>query len=78
VNSYVPLPGSRLYDSMSDTEKGDIDWGKVAYKSFDNYFSKIVSRDDLRRYLSEAYDIADSVRKRTLLRFQSTIGVSQQ
>ncbi len=77
VNSYIPLPGSPLYNAMSEEEKKSIDWGKVAYKSFDNYFTKSISHDDLKKYLSEAYDIADEVRKQTYLRFQASIGLSQ-
>jgi len=68
VNSYVPLPGSKLYDISQDSERKNIDWGKVAYKSFDNHFSKNISHDDLKQYLSEAYKIADSIRLRTLQR----------
>ena len=73
VNSYVPLPGTRLYDSMSEEEKKNIDWRKVAFKSFDNYFSKNISRDDFRRYVSEAYEIANNVRRETLVRFGASM-----
>lgn len=64
VNSYVPLPGSPLFDSMSEEERENIDWGKVAWKSFDNYFLKSMSRDDFNKYLSEAYEIANNVPRR--------------
>ncbi len=64
VNSYIPLPGTPLYDSMSEEDKKNIDWRKVAYKSFDNYFSKSISHDDFKRYMSEAYEIANNVRKK--------------
>jgi radical SAM superfamily enzyme YgiQ (UPF0313 family) len=73
VNSYVPLPGTRLYDSMSEEDKKNIDWRKVAFKSFDNYFSKNISRDDFRRYVSEAYEIANNVRRETLVRFGASM-----
>jgi anaerobic magnesium-protoporphyrin IX monomethyl ester cyclase len=69
VNSYVPLPGSPLWDSMTEDEKKNIDWRKTAYKSYDNYFSKNVSHDDLKRYLSQAYEIANDVQKKTIARF---------
>jgi radical SAM superfamily enzyme YgiQ (UPF0313 family) len=69
VNSYVPLPGTSLYDSMSKEDKNNIDWRKVGLKSFDNYFSKRMSHDDFKEYLSEAYRIADKVRNKTIVRF---------
>jgi radical SAM superfamily enzyme YgiQ (UPF0313 family) len=68
VNSYLPLAGTPLYDSMSAEDKKNIDWGKVGYKSFDNYFSKNISRDDFKRYKSEAYEIANTIRKKSLIR----------
>jgi anaerobic magnesium-protoporphyrin IX monomethyl ester cyclase len=68
VNSYLPLAGTPLYDSMSAEDKKNIDWGKVGYKSFDNYFSKNISRDDFKRYKSEAYKIANAIRKKSLIR----------
>ena len=68
VNNYSPLPGTTLYDSMSEEDKNNIDWRKVAFKSLDNYFSKSISVNDFRRYRSEAYKIADNVRKKTLVR----------
>ena len=46
VNSYIPLPGSPLWDEMKTEEKKKIDWRKSAYKSFDNYFSKKISHQD--------------------------------
>ena len=77
VNSYVPLPGSPLWDSMNEEDKKKIDWRKTAYKSFDNYFSKSVSHDDLKRCLSQAYEIANNVQKKTLARFRTNIGLDQ-
>jgi radical SAM superfamily enzyme YgiQ (UPF0313 family) len=77
VNSYVPLPGSQLYDSMSEEDKKNIDWRKVAYKSFENYFSRSISHDDLKRCLSQAYEIANNVREKTIVRFGASIGLSQ-
>jgi radical SAM superfamily enzyme YgiQ (UPF0313 family) len=68
VNSYIPLPGTPLYDSMSEEDKKNINWLKVGLKSFDNYFSKHISNDAFRRYLSEAYEIANKVRNRTIIR----------
>lgn len=69
VNSYLPLPGSLLFDSLSEEDWGNIDWGKVAYKSFDNYFSKTMSQHDFNKYQSKAYKIADSVRRMSIIRF---------
>ena len=69
VNSYTPLPGTSLYDAMDEEARKSIDWRKVSLKSFDSYFSKSVSQDDFRKYISEAYGIANGVRRKTLLRF---------
>jgi anaerobic magnesium-protoporphyrin IX monomethyl ester cyclase len=69
INSYIPLPGTLLYDSTSEEDKENIDWLKVGYKSFDSYFSKSLSPDDFRKYRSEAYKIANNVRNKTLVRF---------
>ena len=73
VNSYVPLPGTPLYDSMSEEDKKNIDWRKVAYKSFDNNFSKRIPHDDFQRYMTEAYKIANKVRRKTVVRFGTGI-----
>ena len=69
VNSFIPLPGTAFYDAMSEEEKRSIDWWKVGYKSFDNYFATKMSPDDYRGYLSRAYDIANNVRIKTVIRF---------
>jgi radical SAM superfamily enzyme YgiQ (UPF0313 family) len=69
VNSYIPLAGTPLYDSLSEEDKKNIDWRKVGYKSFDSHFSKNMSPDDFKRYLSKAYKIANNVRNKTLVRF---------
>jgi radical SAM superfamily enzyme YgiQ (UPF0313 family) len=66
VNSYTPLPGTPLWDSMSEEDKKNIDWRKVALKSLDNYFSKTMSADDFRSYLSQAYEIAHDVWEKIL------------
>jgi hypothetical protein len=54
---------------MDEEARKSIDWRKVSLKSFDSYFSKSVSQDDFRKYISEAYGIANGVRRKTLLRF---------
>ena len=69
VNSYTPLPGTSLYDAMSEEDRKNIDWRKVSLKSFDSYFSKSVSQDDFKSYIAEAYGIANRVRRKTLFRF---------
>ena len=57
VNSFTPLPGTPLYDSMTEEEK-NIDWRKVGKKSLNNYFSKTMPREEFDAYLFEAYEIA--------------------
>jgi radical SAM superfamily enzyme YgiQ (UPF0313 family) len=69
VNSYIPLPGTPLYDAMSEEDRKNIDWRKVGLKSFDNYFVKTMSHDEFKGYLSEAYEIANNVRRKTIIRF---------
>jgi radical SAM superfamily enzyme YgiQ (UPF0313 family) len=68
VNVYVPVPGSKLYDSLSAEELARIDWRKCAYKSLDNNFARHIHAEEFARYQSEAYRIADSVRRRSILR----------
>ena len=68
VNSYIPLPGTPLYDAMSETERRNVDWRKVGYKSMDSYFSKSLSHADFQKYRAEAYKIANNIRIKTLFR----------
>jgi radical SAM superfamily enzyme YgiQ (UPF0313 family) len=68
VNSFIPLPGSPLGDLLSEDERRKIDWGKVAYKSFSNYFSKAMSEEVFRKNQLKAYQIADSVRRKSIIR----------
>jgi anaerobic magnesium-protoporphyrin IX monomethyl ester cyclase len=68
VNSYMPIAGTPLYDSMSEEDKKNIDWRKVGMKSFNNYFSKRMSPDDLQKYRLQAYEIANNARKKTIVR----------
>ncbi|MFC1901215.1 B12-binding domain-containing radical SAM protein [Chloroflexota bacterium] len=71
VNTYTPLAGTAMYDAMSEEEKKSIDWRKIAYKSFNNYFSDNLSRDEFQEYQAEAYRIADRLRKKSMLRLAS-------
>jgi radical SAM superfamily enzyme YgiQ (UPF0313 family) len=66
INCYVPLPGTDLYDTMSDEDRKNIDWRKVGFKSYDNYFTKNMSKNDLQEFVNEAHEIA----KDTLKSFQ--------
>ena len=68
VHIYTPLAGTPLYDTLSEEERNDIDWGKVNFKSFNNYFLKNFPREEFRKYQSEAYKIADKLRKKSMLR----------
>lgn len=81
VNIYIPIPGTTLYDTMSEADIKNIDWRKVGYKSLDSYFSRNIPRDDFDRYRAKAYQIANSVRRKTIVRlgskalFRSVIGI---
>ncbi len=66
VNSYVPLPGTPIYNSMDKVSRQNVDWEKVAMKSLDNHFSKTMSRDEFRGYLLQAYEIADLAWQKSL------------
>ncbi len=67
VNTYTPLAGTTLYDDLSEEEKKNINWRKVAYKSYSNYFSKNLTREEFQKYQAEAYKIADRLRKKSML-----------
>ena len=62
INCYMPLPGTPLHDALPEHERQSIDWRHVGYKSFDNYFSKKISQQDLQSYVRRAYDIAGRTR----------------
>ncbi len=68
VSSFIPLPGTPAWETIPKVDKKDIDWRKVGYKSFDNYFLKNVSAEDFRCYMSEAYKIAGRAQRRTVIR----------
>ncbi len=69
INSYIPLPGTMLYDSTSEEVKRNIDWRKSAMKSFDNFFLTGMSHDEFNAYVSEAYEIANAVRRKSIFRY---------
>jgi len=64
INCYVPLPGTELYDNLDSKDRNNINWRKVGFKSFDSYFTKKISRNDLAEYIREAYDIAENTQKK--------------
>lgn len=68
VNTYVPLPGTALYDSMSEEDKISLDWSKVAYKSIGINFSKSIPPDAFIKYQYQAFKIANSIRRKSLFR----------
>ena len=52
INNFVPLPGTPLYDGQN------VDWKKVGFKSFENYFTNNISKEALGGYINRAYEIA--------------------
>ncbi len=68
INSYIPLPGTELFTSVTEEEKRSIDWAKIGYKSYDNYFSKRMSRQSFTKYRSDAYKISNSLQRKTVIR----------
>ncbi len=72
VNNYAPLPGTPYYDNMSVEERQKIDWKKIGFKSFDNHFSNNLSHEEFKRYLMEAYEIANDTMRKTLAKMQES------
>jgi len=68
INGYIPLPGTSLYDSMDEVDRQNIDWYKVGYKSFDNYFSKLMTPGEMNDYRDAAYRIARNTQIKTAIR----------
>ncbi len=64
INCYVPLPGTPLYDDMAEADRSGINWSKASYKSLSSNFSKTIPSEQLKGYILEAYEIADSARER--------------
>lgn len=58
INSFVPLPGTPLYDGQQ------VDWEKAGFKSFENHFTKNISKEALRGYINRAYEIAQETLKK--------------
>ena len=69
INSFIPLPGTCAWDEMELDDRANIDWLKVGYKSFDNYFSRKMPKEEFQGYLRNAYRIAESTRRKTIIRF---------
>lgn len=59
INSYIPLPGTDLYREMPEAEIKELDWSKIGYKSYMNFFSSQLTEEQLNNYLMEAYAIAE-------------------
>jgi radical SAM superfamily enzyme YgiQ (UPF0313 family) len=68
VNSYMPLPGTPFYDAMTEQERQAIDWSKVGLKSYGNYFSRHMTKSELESYQNQAYEIANSKRKKSIIK----------
>lgn len=58
VNCYVPLPGTPLFDKLSDDERGRIDWRRIAYKALDGHFTKEVPAHEMETLTASAHRIA--------------------
>jgi anaerobic magnesium-protoporphyrin IX monomethyl ester cyclase len=81
VNSYIPIPGTPLYDAMSEEDKKAIDWWKTGFKSLDIHFANKITREDFYEYRVKAYQIANNIRRKTIVRlgskmlFRSIVGL---
>ena len=75
VNTYVPLPGTPLYDQLDPATRESIDWRKAAYKSLENSSTELPA-DQLRQLQQQAYAIAADALQRFRRRMtprQSTV-----
>lgn len=68
INCYVPLPGTVHYENMEKSEKNNLDWKKIGYKSYMNFFSNYISQEDLQKYLHKAYEIAEETLKKFIVK----------
>lgn len=64
INSYIPLPGTALYNKMDENKIKKIDWSKIGYKSYMNFFSDHITQEELNNYLITAYKIAEETLKK--------------
>ncbi len=71
VHTFVPLAGTPFYESLSLEERDSIDWNRVGYKSWENYFTDNMTLEELNNYQCQAYKIADKRRKKSLIRLGS-------
>jgi anaerobic magnesium-protoporphyrin IX monomethyl ester cyclase len=69
VNSYIPLPGTSLYDLLDEEQRKNIDWSKIAVKSLVNYFNDAILSKELKEAILKAYRIATAKRKLFVMRF---------
>jgi anaerobic magnesium-protoporphyrin IX monomethyl ester cyclase len=69
VNSYIPLPGTPLYDLLGEERTRNIDWSRGAFKSLENYFDEAISEVELKHAVIEGYRIAAKKRRRFIARF---------
>ena len=68
VNVWVPIPGSKFYDSLSKEELAKVDWRRMGYKSLEHHFSRTMTKDEFDAYRDEAYNISRSTLRKTLVR----------
>ncbi len=71
VSNYTPLPGTPLYDAMSEEEQDSLDYLKLGFKSYNNYFAKRVPQEKFYKYLYEAREIDDAAIQKALARLQA-------
>jgi radical SAM superfamily enzyme YgiQ (UPF0313 family) len=68
VNTYVPLPGTQLYEGLTDEQRKGIDWTRTSMKSLDCHFNHAVSPKEFRKAILEAYEIAEKAKKRAAMK----------
>ena len=63
INSYVPLPGTPLFDAVTPAQQARIDWKRAGYKSLDNPFFTRVDKGPFQEFVTEAYHIAEQAQQ---------------
>ncbi|MBI5016276.1 MAG: radical SAM protein [Deltaproteobacteria bacterium] len=64
VNTYIPLPGTHLYDALDEETRRSIDWRKMGYKSLVGRFSPHIPEPRLRELVLEAHAVAEESKRR--------------
>ena len=68
VNTYIPLPGTKLYDEMPENTKMQIDYLKYSNKCPRPFVFDINKQDDCIRLTRKIIRLADRVMLKTIIK----------